>query len=165
MGRDRKRCLSGRGSGFCSLNLVAGFLTVLSNFRTVGNVQKHLHTPASTLLPQPNHFSWTLSTPSKSGLWNPNVSVSLQELFSRQVHCIRQGFRAAHSWIIWLEDGVLVTGWGDGAWPRQVSSGSHTSVSINDISSEPVLMPRLIDELLDLEQVTRRFLHTAVGGG
>lgn len=54
---------------------------------------------------------------------------------------------------------------GDGAWPRQVSSGSHTSVSINDISSEPVLMPRLIDELLDLEQVTRRFLHTAVGGG
>lgn len=73
------------------------------------------------------------------------------------VHSIRQRFRAANSWIIWLEDGVLATAWGDGAW--QVPS----FVRRPDASFLPETY--LIDKLLDLEQVTQRFLHTAVRGG
>lgn len=104
-----------------------------------------LGTQHITLYPQANGCSRL--PPSKYSLRNSNASVVFQvilpqlhgnlwkfneidgSLHQASLQSDKQPFGSAvlHSWIIWLKDGVLVTEWGDGAWPRQVSFGSHTS--------------------------------------
>lgn len=107
---------------------------------------------------------------SNSGLWNPNVFVIFQELFSRQVGPFTASDNASEwqtagssGWKMacWGQAGE--TGRGHGRFQSVPTRASLLKTFVPDASflSETCLT----EKLLDLEQVTQRFLHTAVRGG
>lgn len=149
--RERKEMgldWTGRGASWDAAQFSAVYLLtvrfVLSSCQDCWECVAASPHPPFHSFPQGNRFSLN-SPPSNYSLCKPKCVIS-PELFTYEVEPFtasgnaskwQKTFQSAglHSWIIWLKDGVLVTGWGDGAWLWQDSFGSHTSSSINDVCS------------------------------
>lgn len=80
------------------------------------STRKKFVSPPSNYSPRNPNVSFSNSFPPNHGeaFWGDLTSKN-RSRHQASLQSDRQPFGRLHSWIIWLEDGVLVTRWGDGA--------------------------------------------------